>query len=306
MKFLAVSVVCFVFVIGARAFPKLVNDEFVSEDDIASKAIADQFKTIKKLSKDNEFAEVLLRSIDQKCMVAKYKEHKLVDTMLTQEAIDFTNITPEKPVDPMLVFINIGVSCSNKLTAILGFVFDNVFSYSGLIDAFRGEQPIKEYIDDLNCYNNYAVKMNILSQEKYPKLSTTLVNETQSECDEKIAEMRGMVSASLEMASASVVTDHATCLSKEISTLAEKIFLHYVLLIPVGLSDEEKHEEKLKFVQDLLEGLEKILVCETLEKEARKTPDQSMAELMAMLKGLEGLDGLEGLMDETATKINSL
>jgi hypothetical protein len=307
MKFLTVSVICFVFFIGARAFPTIV-DEFVSEDEIANNAIADQFKDIRKLSQNNKFVDILLRSIDQKCMVEKYKENKLVN-MLTDEKIDMTHVTLETPIDPLLVFTNIGVLCSNKLNAILEFLFDNIFSFSGLIDAFKNEHFIEELLfDNLTCYNNYAVKMNILSHEKYPKLSITLVNQNQNECNETIDGRNALEEALLEMALAFVATDHASCLGKEIKTLDDKTSLKYGLLLPIGLSDAEKREEKPKFVHDIREGLERILACVTQEKEVRKSLEQTQAKFLAILEntkyfhGKEAFESLKTLLEKKSTK----
>lgn len=272
MKYLFPSVICFTLVISVFGAPQTNSiSEFVTEDDVARKIIADQVKMIEKLSDDNEFARSILKSIDQKCMLDKYKNYKFINEMLTEEAFELDGFgSPEKTVDPFIVFADIALMCSNKLDFLLKFIFSNLFSYSELLEAFREDEPFKEVIDDFVCYNNYAVKMNLLDPNTYTRLQDQPKNKTDAECDEAVVELRKLVVDSLEFFSEFVVSDHRQCLRTEIAEAAEKFFLKYILLIPLGLTDEQKLHEKKNFVTDAREGLEKILVCSANEKEDRK------------------------------------
>lgn len=251
-------------VISVQGAPQSVADatsDFVTEDDVAIKLIADQVKTIESLADENEFAITILKSIDQKCMLSKYKQHKLIDEMLTAEAFDLTNID-EKPLDSLLVFANIALTCSNKLNALLGFIFDNLFSYSGLIDAFKDDEPFKSIFDEFVCYNNYAVETGLVDPEVYTNLQYNLFNETaKAECKKTVNETRESMGETLEFFSEFVLTDNRKCLESEIVTAAERFFLKYVLLIPLGLTDDQKKQEKANFIKDSLDGLEKLLTC---------------------------------------------
>lgn len=262
MKLLIIS---FALVIGVFSAPhSSETNEFVTEADIGMKVITRALKNLNSLAADNEIAAAVVKSIDKQCMLNKYKKHNLADR-LTEEALDISNISEETPVDPLIVFANIALTCSNKLNALLGFVFDNLFSYSGLLDAFREDEPFKEFIDDLACYNNFAVQSNILDPVIYSHLNYNLTNQTQEECDEIISESRTSVVDTLDFFSGFVVSDHKKCLQNEISAAGEKFFLRYALLIPAGLTDKQKRETKSSFISDALDGLEKLLVCNTIK-----------------------------------------
>lgn len=274
MKLFLTTIFC-ATVIAIQAAPQSVSDgtsNFITQDDVAIKLIAEQVRTVEKMADDNQFASAVLKSIDQKCMLSKYKMHNLLNEMLTEEALDLENID-EKPLDPLLVFANIALTCSNKLNAVLGFIFDNVFSYSGLIEAFREVEPFKEIFDEFVCYNNYAVHKDLLDPSVYTNLNYNLINETvQAECNETVLETRMTVVETLGFFSEFVLTDQRKCIENELATAAEKFFLKYILLVPLGLSDDQKKQEKVNFINDALDGLEKLLVCniKTVEVENPK------------------------------------
>lgn len=262
MKLLIIS---FALVIGVFSAPhSSETNEFVTEDDIGMKVISKALKNLNSLAADNDIAAAVVKSIDKQCMLNKYKKHNLSDG-LTEEVLDISNISEETPVDPFIVFANIALTCSSKLHALLGFVFDNLFSYSGLLDAFREDEPFKEFIDDLVCYNNFAVQSNILDPAIYSHLNYNLTNQTQEECDETIIESRKSMVDTLDFFSEFVVSDHKKCLQNEISAEGEKFFLRYALLIPAGLTDDQKRETKSSFISDALDGLEKLLVCNSIK-----------------------------------------
>lgn len=266
MKFLVYLSLLIINVLGAPQSNSKEN--FVTEDDIARKTIADQVKIIELMSDNNDFARSVLKSIDQSCMLEKYKKYKLVDEMLTAEAMDLDNIgSQDKSIDPFIVFANIALTCSSKLDYVLRFAFSNLFSYSELLDAFREDEPFKEFIDDFVCYNNHAVKMNLLDPKVYTRLQHQPTNKTVAECDETVKGMRDRVIESLEFFSEFVVSDHRQCLRNQIASEAEMFFMKYILLVPLGLTDEQKLHEKKNFVEDARNGLEKLLVCNAGEKE---------------------------------------
>lgn len=274
MKCLLVSALCVSFVISILAAPQVNleddNESFVTEDDVARKVIADQLEVIEKMTGRNEIARALLKSIDQECMFQKYKKLHLVTEMLTSEAVDFENLGMGlTKIDPIMVFANIALTCSKKLNPVLGFIFDNSFSYSGLLDAFREDEPFKKYLDDVVCYNNYAVKEDVLPGDLHVNFKHELTNHTEAYCEQEIKDLKRAVRDITEFLAEFIVTDHYHCLENEIAASAEKFFLKYALLIPLGLSDEEKSNEKAKFLEDAHLGLEKLLAC-NVAKEGEK------------------------------------
>ena len=269
MKLFVLVSICLTLVITIHGAPTESNSEseFASEDDKMKEYIAENIRFLSKLSDDNEIATALLKSIDQECMLQKYRKNKL-DTELTKEVLqNFRNAmldlveSEDKPIDPVLVFANIALTCSNKLNALLGFVFDNLFSYSGLLDAFREDEPFKEFLDDLVCYNSYAVKKNLLDPNEYIHLHYKLVNQTEAECEEKVNETKESYFELIDFSADFIVVTEKKCLRKEIISEGEKMFLKYGLLIPLGLNDEQKKHQRSNFIGDIQEALEKLLAC---------------------------------------------
>jgi len=253
-----------VFVISIHGFPQVEETEFVSENDVLKKSIAHNIGILSNISGNNAMAASIIKSINQECMLEKYKKNRL-ESELTQE-IDLLNLEG-LPMDPIIIFANIALTCSNKMNALLGFIFDSAFSFSGLIDAFREDEPFKEIIDDLVCYNNYAVKKDILHPNEYPNLNYKLVNETEAECEETVNKTRNNLAESISFFAEFVLIKEQKCLESEISTGAENIFLKYVLLIPLGLTDEQKTHAKTNFIADTFEGMEKLLACNMKKEE---------------------------------------
>lgn len=260
MYLFALLSICLAFVISIHGAPQFSSEsDFVSEDDVLRKNIANNIRILGNLTNDNDFAVAILKSIDQKCMLKKYKKSKL-ENELTHEALDMLNIA-DKPVDPLLIFANIALTCSNKLNALLGFAFDNAFSFSGLLDAFREDEPFKELIDDMVCYNNYAVKTNLVNPSEYQHLNYKLVNDTEAECEETVNSTRESLVEAVAFVAEFVIVNQQNCIQKEISLEAEKFFLKYALLIPLGLTEDQKKRERVNFIADAFEGLENLLAC---------------------------------------------
>lgn len=261
---LLIILLSFMFFIVAFAAPKSSDEsEFVTEDDLAKKSIEKVLGDLLLLSSDNDIAKALVKSIDRECMLKKYKSHSLLEDMLTgEDPIDLSSFPGEdKSIDSVIVFANIALTCSNKLNALLGFLFDNLFSYSGLLDAFREDEPIKGFIDELNCYNNYAVRHEYLDPTAYSHLNYKLVNGTEAECDASLAESKDALVSAAKVFSEYVLSDFRKCIEHEIFSSIERFFFRYALLVPLGLTDDQEKIVKHNFVNDALDGLQKLLVC---------------------------------------------
>jgi len=268
MKFILLSVISCSLIIGSLAAPKAGGSgEFVTEDDIARKVINDQLRSFEKLTDNNSFVVSLLKSVDQECMLKKFKKNNLMSNVMSMNELTMESFNDEEVgVDSLLIFGNIGVSCFSKFDALLTFAFDNLFSYSILIDAFRDDEPFKGIFDDLVCYNHYAVKNHVLDPHKYTKLNYKLVNETEAECNETIDEVRIQIRQML-LFTIDIPTKHRECLENEIAAGIEKLFFKYFLLVPAGLTDEQKIEEKANFITDIRDGLWKLLMCNVKTEE---------------------------------------
>lgn len=252
-----VIAICLASIISSLAAP--TTDEFVSEDDIAKAAIDKLIKYIGKLASEQELVVAMLRSVDQTCVLEKYKKYNRTKDLL-EEDFEVETIT-ESAIDPALIFTNIALSCSNKLNSLLGFVFDSTFAYSSLLDAFREDEPFKEYLDLLSCANHYAVEHKWIDPTIYPHFNYQLVNKTQEECDAKIQETKETVVSGLRAVSEGFIIDSRTCLESELVASAEMLFFKYVLLIPSGLTDDQKQAAKANFIHDTRGAFDSLLKC---------------------------------------------
>jgi hypothetical protein len=234
-----------------------------STEDEAKQFIADQINQIESLGrgKGKGIVKSLIHSIDQKCMLEKYQKHKLVDDHLTSEALSPEMLgDPSKKMDSLLIFVNIGVSCSTKLDGLLGFLFDNTFSYSSLIDAFRDDEPVKGFLEDLACYTSYAAEHKILDLAVFTHLHTNLTT-TKEECDAEITSHRTAVKTMFLEGAQMVNLEAKTCIETRLFDMIEHFFFRYAVLIPEGLTDDQKKVEKAHFIKDAHDNLEKILLC---------------------------------------------
>ena len=241
------------------------TEHFVTEDDIARSTLKSLYKKLEAVVSD-PIGNALVKSIDQECMIRKYKEHKIVDELLSEDAL----LSESSDVDAKLVIVNIGLSCSDKLKPVLGFVFDTVFSFSDLYEAFHDDENFKEYTDDFTCYNNYAVRHNYIDPSSYPDVDYKLVgNQTEKECDEEVQELKEMLNLYMDIAryDDAITINDLSCLKHELTALAEKILFKYLLLVPTTISGEQKLHEKENFVNDFVVALDRLMVCSTKKEE---------------------------------------
>jgi hypothetical protein len=106
------------------------------------------------------FPQMYLNSVDLDCMNDKYKKYDLKDEFLTDEALDIMKMIEDDTTkrNPFIVILNIGISCSDKLNTVLSLVFDNVFTFSGLIKAIKNERSIKRFVDIIDCLLSTACR----------------------------------------------------------------------------------------------------------------------------------------------------
>lgn len=221
----------------------------------------EQFKT--------PFVQSILKSFDQECMYNKYKEQKFVKDYLTEDVLTLRS----RSADVLLVLINNAFTCSSKFKPLLHFVFDSVFSFSDLFEAFRDDEPFKTYLDELICYNNYAVKHNYMDPSVYPDFEHNLVDKTDEHCDAKIQELNDLLNLVLAQNYEGFRTHNPECFKKEAHAIVETIFYKYVLLIASKITTEQKAIARENFVIDIFKSLEKLLTCSAFEKTEKNLVD---------------------------------
>ena len=206
------------------------------------------------------FAKALIKSIEQYCTLNKYKEHNFMSEMLTREVLDL-NTRETGEIDAQLVFLHFAMSCSSKLDALLEFIFDYAFFFTDLIDAFRDDEPFKGCLDDLSCYNNYAVRSKWIDTKVYTEFEYNLINKTEEECDYKIQKLIELANEVSEETLGNIGRKDLICLQNEIVSTAIKIFFKYVILIPANRGVEQKTNAKKNFLNDFKGPLNQLLVC---------------------------------------------
>jgi hypothetical protein len=238
------------------------------EDSHAKVVIANRIESYKKTFKSNKFAMSLIKSVDKECVLEHYKTNLLLEKYLitsepqnlpssvSADSLELTQLT-----DSTVVFANIALMCSNKLNAVLGFGFDLLFSFSNLVEAFKDEDFVKDTFNDLDCFYKYAVDNKFLDLEIYPSIDYGLKNNTQEECNRKILQEKKDAKGFISFVREFTDLSKPQCMQDQAVSIGEMFFFRYALLIPLGITDEQKIAEKLNFIKDTHEGLKKFLLC---------------------------------------------
>lgn len=256
-------------VISVHGIPHLLlQSDLVSEDEVLlRKNIDDIVRFFGNISRDHEIVEAILKSVDRDCVVDQYKKNKL-ENMLSEEALDLWNEKIEKPIDPLLAFGIIGITCSKKLNLLLGFAFDNIISYSSLLDAFREDEPFKTLLEEeLVCFNNHAVTSNLLDPNEYTNFNYKLENKTEEDCEETVNSERRKVLETIGFPFDGLfLISEQTCLMDTAAFEIEKLLFKFVLLITVPLTDDQKKQKRVNFIADGRQMMYKLLSCYIKEK----------------------------------------
>ena len=230
------------------------DENSLTQDDDARLIFNNITEHIGSMASKKPFSWPIVKSMDHECMLNKYKEHNFMSKMLTEDVLDCDD------VDSKLVLLTIGTSCSSKFHALLGFIFDSAFALADLINAFRDDEPFKGYLDNLICFNNYAVRSKWIDTNVYNDFEYNLINKTEEECDQKIQKFREPANAILKEIIA-FQPGVPVCFKNEIFSTAEKIFFKYAILIPANISVEQKKNAKMNFVNDIEDALNQLLNC---------------------------------------------
>ena len=67
------------------------DGNLVTQDEDARLILRETIEGIELGESENPFAKALINSIDQNCMLNKYKEHNFMSAMLTREALDLNS-----------------------------------------------------------------------------------------------------------------------------------------------------------------------------------------------------------------------
>lgn len=265
MKVLII-IVSFVVFVSSSAVP-ISESEFVTQEDLAKQSIDRILEIFENYMNgtwaNKQLVEALTFSIDRDCVIKKYKSFELIEELLIGGNDDlFGNAASNSKA--LVLFLSAALTCSSKLNAVLGFVFDNAFSYSSLIDVFRDDEVLESSFDELTCLNLYAVGKDYLIPTDYIYLTRNSKNITQEKCDETIQKAKSFLpSLHIYETSPGVNQSFLECINNKIISFIDRIFFRYVLLIPAGLTDDQKRTEKLNFIKDFRDELENLFMCHT-------------------------------------------
>ena len=102
-------------------------------------------------------------------------------------------------------------------------------------------------------------KCESIFKKKFNKISFSL--ENQHIFYSKFSKIKREIVDILDEGIVFVTSNKRECLKQEVTEVAEKLFFKYALLIPTGLSDDQKREPKKTFFQDAIEFLGELLDC---------------------------------------------
>lgn len=257
MKFCIVLLIC--MMTGAHCAPQSPSHTSGSSsisavDEIANEKLSNNFEFVQQLIQRQhepvrKFSSVLLHSVDKACVLNHYKNHGLVEKIPDVKNSKFSETD-------LIILSAFAKACSSKTEHLIEFVFEAFMSAHFLLEVYLYEPEFKELYDMLLCTNNYAFNNKYFDPEVY-RINHTLPVEKETSCRMMIE------TAEREISRAQIMYQRylpAEC-AKEIFEDAKKMLLKYALLVQIELTAEQKKELRSKFVAEVLENDEKMILC---------------------------------------------
>jgi hypothetical protein len=254
MKIYLVLVFCLIVVLVNCAPQSQTADSGSTVDEIAKEKLNSIFDDFRhSIEKQNGplklLASVVLHSVDKSCVLDHYKNHGLIDKVPSPKALGKADAN-------IMILAGFAKACSTKTDIFIEFVFEAFMSTHSLLKAFIYEPEFKESADMLLCATSYAVKNKYLDPQVY-KINYTLPETAGAECN--------MLIEKVEKEITHAQTEFQQIMSvecvKEVFEDAKNILLKYAVLVQVDLTGEQKKELRDKFVKEVRENDEKLVLC---------------------------------------------
>lgn len=231
-----------------------VSSSHTSADEIAKEKLNNIYEEARQnIEKQGEAMRmpglVLLHSVDRTCVFNHYKNHGLISKIPNLRASELTHTD-------LVILIGFAKACSSKTEYFIEFIFEAFMSTHFLLEVFVNEPEFKEVSDMFICANDYAVRNNYLDPKVY-KINHTLPSGAEENCKMMIEK----VEQGIEYAQSEYRRFMSAECVNEIFDDAKNMLLKYALLVQIELTGEQKKDLRDKFVKEVRENDEKLVVC---------------------------------------------
>lgn len=247
----------FIFIVNlvvAYCAPSDHGSAIISDsDNIAIQKISKIFSELQSLidmhsGPSKLFESVLLRSVNQTCLLDRYKKHGMVQKIPDLAA-------PKKPLDIMVLII-FAKTCSSKTDYLIQYLFEAFMSYRFVLEAFIHEPEFKEFAEMMLCANIYAVNNKYIDPNVY-KINNTLPANQEESC-KIMVEKTEMEIEFIEKKYQQLFPKECT---KQLVEDIKNIVFKFGLLVQIELNGEQEKELRVKFIQELRDDEDKIVSC---------------------------------------------
>lgn len=206
--------------------------------------------------------DIFSDSIGKKC--ANQKTNKLNFSSDFLAYINGAEGEEKEKITSAVVYISVGLMCSNKVRPFKEFVFDAVMSVGHLVRAFVNEPLLEDYMLYLRCANKYAVDNNIWDNSTYP-VNTRLSEDEHFVCDMSLSEIKELIkdqeiNSKIGQSKFGNLDKIEEC-NKKAQEETMKFWLRTVLLTQVELTAEARETEKQKYIAQSDELTEEGFNC---------------------------------------------
>lgn len=142
-----------------------------------------------------------------------------------------------------------------------------------LVRGFFDDPVLEEYTDMLICANNFSISNGYWNNEIYP-LRYEMTNEKSEKCKDS---MGAALFVDFILKGITLQIFNRSC---SISVLKQTflVTLRTILLMEVELTNDQKTQEKISFVENIHQIMENILICTSQPAEKVYNPLEEMIE----------------------------
>lgn len=221
------------------------------------------FQTNLRFDGPRRFFSVLMRTIDQQCMVDLYNQQNLSSMIPTQQLWNGENRTVIQGT-----FLATALLCSSKIDVGLEFVFESLRNLNVIARSFIDDPQLSDFAfgNMLVCANRFAFDNGVLDPEVYT-LSSELRNEAEEDaCLDWIDTAKTTFSGAKNF-----ITDELsrTCTVRVVNQ-AEMFLVKLIVLSQAGLSPVRRRAELNSIIRDARQLLQKFLECAAKEPTKRR------------------------------------
>jgi hypothetical protein len=244
-------------------FPQTLEKAYTFfEDYINGKIPKDRFDVLV-----SSLLKIFKRSIDVKCAEEKFERFGW-KTKFNKFLNQVDDLSESERAEVVVMYVEIGSLCSNKLGAIENFFFDALMALGHIVRAFKDEPELDEFTFYLRCLNKFAIDKKYWDFDDY-ELNTNLNEIETLQCEGLTSNLEEIVRdkflKGIKPTNGEDEVEFVECHKKSFED-SMKLSFKYILLTQVELTSEEKEAERTKFSKANRKLYEESLQCGINEK----------------------------------------